>query len=228
MCQIVILTRNIEEDKPLREKLEDLGHEVFCSRSMVTQFLDGNPLVASDFPIVLLSATLTNELVGQLLAKQQLAAKVVIRCDWSEPEDDLLAQWTSLGLTATMTMDMPLSMLRDLFASHVSKQKGTGLLAVSESKVTTSSLKQVIETFSRAETSLFTMLYQEKGNFLTRQEVAYRIWGGAPTNSNLAQLSQLVNRIRTKLKIKGLPEQLIETHWKRGYRITILFEESEY
>ncbi|WP_265460248.1 winged helix-turn-helix domain-containing protein, partial [Enterococcus sp. HY326] len=67
---------------------------------------------------------------------------------------------------------------------------------------------------------LFEILSNEKGGFLTRKEVAQRMWNGQPTSSHLAQLSQIVSRIRLKFARYGFTEQSIETHWKKGYRVS--------
>ncbi|MHC5250689.1 winged helix-turn-helix domain-containing protein [Enterococcus sp. LJL90] len=221
MNQVLLLTTNLSADTQLKENLDYLGYEVLCSTQLVEPFMTDNSPLVFNFPVVIFSDTLTNEMVDTILRKGQVAGRVILRCDIPPLNDELTEEWQKLGLTAQFSKYSPLSNLRELLSSsrqlHFSGIKARQPGGTLASTVT---FMEAIGTFSSKERKLFEILSNEKGGFLTRKEVAQRMWNGQPTSSHLAQLSQIVSRIRLKFARYGFTEQSIETHWKKGYRVS--------
>ncbi|WP_265460369.1 winged helix-turn-helix domain-containing protein [Enterococcus sp. HY326] len=221
MNQVLLLTANPSADKQLKENLEYLGYEVLHSTQLVEPLMLAKTPFVLDLPVVIFSETLPSETVETILRQGQIVNCVILRCDTDLLNDELYEEWQKLGLTAKFSTGISLSSLRELLSS--SRQlhfREIRSCPPNRHKMTNDSYNLAISTFSKKERQLFEILFDEKKGFLTRKEVAQRMWNGQTTSSHLAQLSQIVSRIRLKFARYGFTEQIIETHWKKGYKIS--------
>lgn len=223
MNQVLILTTNVLADKKLKEHLDYLGYEVLCSAQLINPLLSNKGSMLLDFPIVVFSETLTNDIVENILKQGQVSGRVLLRIDGDPLNNDLATTWTQLGLTAMLSTEESIINLREILSVSIRIKSESQELSHQHCDnrfLPFSSLEEVLSNFSENERCLFQTLHQEKGGFLTRKEIACIMWNTQPTNSNLAQLSQLINRIRFKLAKYGFSSQCVETHWKKGYRLS--------
>jgi DNA-binding response OmpR family regulator len=71
---------------------------------------------------------------------------------------------------------------------------------------------------SNQERQVFEILYNAKGKVISREDICNKIWAQV-TNSNLAQTSTIVRRIKVKLEDSGFVNCDLQTIWGKGYRI---------
>ncbi len=90
------------------------------------------------------------------------------------------------------------------------------------------SLTALVSNLSGKEKVFFNILYRKKGEFISRMDLSKLIWEKDPNNSTLAQLSQIVGRVKRKMQSTGIDSSLIKTHWKKGYALhSSLYESIE-
>ncbi|MHC5247608.1 winged helix-turn-helix domain-containing protein [Enterococcus sp. LJL90] len=228
MKQIIILTQNYMINQELRENLTTLGYEVLCSTDILHQILYQNDFRFLNLVnLVFFSESIADETLSAALAHREVAEKIIFRIDSEVPSEETTRYWQERGVDAWLKPDSSLKEMREALSEVLKAQRCSPELSgvngrndLSQGATFETSIEAIQDTLSSRERKLFKLLYQEKGQFLTRKEVAARLWQSGPTESHLAQLSQLVSRIRLKIHAAGFPSGCIETHWKKGYRIS--------
>lgn len=223
METMMVLTKNIVAEATLQERLQTLGYEVYVSNNALQTLLRTaccSDIVAFDF--LLISSTVSDEESQQLLKELPPEGPHVFRLDNGQLTEDEQDRWTQLGVTCCIPSESSLTLLRETFASSsVARLRPDQSHPLAQPRpLTESQLRTFLTSLSRKERSVFRVLYRAQGVALQRQEVAEHVWHQAATSSTLAQLSQLVNRIRDKCREHGLSYTLIETHWRTGYQLS--------
>lgn len=70
------------------------------------------------------------------------------------------------------------------------------------------------------ESNVLKVLLEEKHQVISRQNLARKIWEKGNLSSCMSRLSMLIRKIREKLNVD---DEVIQTNWGSGYRLTPAF-----
>ncbi|EOH93735.1 winged helix-turn-helix domain-containing protein [Enterococcus pallens] len=222
MCNIMIITRNILVEQQLQQRLQHLGHEVFCTgiETCHAQLR----LLVEFFDSIILSETLSNEdaqlIIDQVESKEQPIE--VLRKVETLPSKEQSSEFAKLGIKSYLSIDASLEELREKYAkqqkSWVRDTKTVFNLVTKRSYVNVHLAKN--------EKKLMKILLENAGSCVERNIICEKIWDNQPTNSSMSQLSALIKKIQTKFEEAGLEHKLVLTYWGRGYQINPQAEEA--
>lgn len=217
MSQILLLTNNPLNEQDFEDRLRQLGHEVFTSKLMINLCLlekSTHDLIRM-FDLIILSETLANAEVKELLGTLRTCATSILRKSDERLEETDLEEWKGLGLTEWIESQPTLEVLREkLSCEKVRKEGNIVFLPKAEEKRSLSSF-----SLSGGEVKLFQVLYQQQKQTVPRDELCLRMWNRGKSNSSMSQLSVMVKHLKDKLAEQGVEGPIIETCWGRGYRM---------
>lgn len=217
MSQILLLTNNPLNEQAFEKRLRQLGHEVFTSRLLVDIILIKNESkgLIQIFDHIVVSETIANTEVIQLAkALKEYLIPVFRKSD--EPMDETqLNEWKEAGITDLIKSQPSIEVLRETLSCDKEKNDEKIVFLQSAAK------KRSISSFSLSsgELKLFTILYEQKRQTLSREEICLRIWNKQKSNSNMSQLSVMVKHLKNKLATQNVGGPIIETCWGQGYRL---------
>lgn len=220
MTKVLILTKSILNEQTFQKKLQELNHEVYCSVSFFKEDNKKQPdkTIINFFDTLIVSETLNraeSERVLSILEPNGIA--VIRKCD-AIPSKSEEREWQLLGITNWVRRDESMEGLREFF--EMIKHKFSKKLYV-ETKVRPPSVSFRNVHLSQREQMLLKYLFYSKSVVLDRDQLCRKIWGEKETtNSNLSQLSALVNRVKRKFETILPESEIIETHWGRGYSLS--------
>ncbi|MDT2661652.1 winged helix-turn-helix domain-containing protein [Enterococcus hulanensis] len=217
MSQILLLTNNPLNEQAFEERLRQLGHEVFTSKLMINLCLSekSNHDVIRMFDLIILSETLANAEVKELLGKLSTSSMPILRKSDEQLDEAQLEEWNEKGLTEWIESQPTLEVLREkLSGERVRKEGNIVFLPKNEEKRSLTSF-----SLSSGEIKLFQVLYEQQKQAVPREELCLRIWNRGKNNSSMSQLSVMVKHLKDKLAGQGVEGPIIETCWGRGYRL---------
>ena len=222
MCNIMIITRNILVEQTLQQRLQHLGHEVFCTG--IETCHAKLQLLINFFDSIILSETLSNE-ESQLIIQQVESAEQsveILRKVETLPSKEQSAEFADLGIQSYLSIDASLEELREKYAKKQKSwvKEATAVLNL----VTKRSYLDV--RLAKNEKKLMKILLENAGSCVERNTICKKIWGNQPTNSSMSQLSALIKKIQIKFDEAGLEQKLVLTYWGRGYQINPQAEEA--
>lgn len=208
------------------EQLHSLGHEVLCSKKLVTdlQRKGGVNSVSDYFNVVIFSETISDNDVKNIIPLIVHQFSMILRKTDKELCQESRDQWKKYGVVDFTSQETPLDELREIL---IPKNQRNELLEASFVECHKSSLENLYISLSAQEKEVFTLLEEENGNFVSREKLCYHLWNGAPTNSMESRLSGIVKNLRKKIGGAGFNESSLVTSWGRGYRLKEL-ELQEY
>lgn len=217
MSQILLLTNNPLNEQAFEKRLRQLGHEVFTSRLLVDIILINNESkgLIQIFDHIVVSETIANTEVIQL-AKGLKEYLIPVYRKSDEPMDETqLNEWKEAGITDLIKSQPSIEVLRETLSCDKEKNDEKIVFLQSVAK------KRSISSFSLSsgELKLFTILYEQKRQTLSREEICLRIWNKQKSNSNMSQLSVMVKHLKNKLATQNVGGPIIETCWGQGYRL---------
>ncbi len=216
MSQILLLTNNPLNEQSFEERLRQLGHEDFTSKLMIHLCLSQNSKhdLIRMFDLIILSETLANAEVKELLGTLSTCATPILRKSDERLEETDLEEWKEQGLTEWIVSQPTLEVLREkLSCEKVRKEGNIVFLPKAEDKRPMSGF-----SLSGGEVKLFQLLFQQKKT-VPREEICLRMWNRGKSNSSMSQLSVMVKHLKDKLAGQGVEGPIIETCWGRGYRL---------
>ncbi|MDT2598699.1 winged helix-turn-helix domain-containing protein [Enterococcus hulanensis] len=217
MSQILLLTNNPLNEQAFEERLRQLGHEVFTSKLMINLCLSekSNHDVIRMFDLIILSETLANAEVKELLGKLSTSSMPILRKSDEQLDEAQLEEWNEKGLTEWIESQPTLEVLREkLSGERVRKEGNIVFLPKNEEKRSLTSF-----SLSSGEIKLFQVLYEQQKQAVPREDLCLRIWNRGKNNSSMSQLSVMVKHLKDKLAGQGVEGPIIETCWGRGYRL---------
>jgi len=217
MSQILLLTNNPLNEQAFEGRLRQLGHEVFTSRMMINlcQTEKSNREFIRMFDLIILSETLANAEVKELITNLRNYSTPILRKSDEQLEDAQLDEWKEQGLTEWIVSQPTLEVLREkLSCEKVRKEGNIVFLPKVEGKRSLSSF-----SLSSGEVKLFQVLYEQQKQTIPREEICLRMWNRGKSNSSMSQLSVMVKHLKDKLAGQGVEGPIIETCWGRGYRL---------
>ncbi|MBO0413696.1 helix-turn-helix domain-containing protein [Enterococcus hulanensis] len=216
MSQILLLTNNPLNEQAFEERLRQLGHEVFTSKLMIELCLsqNSNHEIIRMFDLIILSETLANVEVKELLGALSVNEMSILRKSDERLDETELEEWKGHGLTEWIGSQPTLEDLREkLSCEKVRKEGNIVFLPKAEDKRPMSGF-----SLSSGEVKLFQLLFQQKQT-VAREELCLRMWNRGKSNSSMSQLSVMVKHLKDKLAGQGVEGPIIETCWGRGYRL---------
>lgn len=229
---VLILSRSVLSEEKLRRNLEFLGYEVFCSASVLNELLisKGSKWL-NLFQIVILSETVSDVEMNHLLSIFGSKKLRVYRIENDPFEKSVIEEWEKLGVNGWLETQSSLTELRESLSENMSQlpdenlQQYFGEGAVDKNY----QFELFFKTLSNKERELMSILYQNDGKVISREEVTEAVWGGEVTQSQLAQLSQITRKIREKMTRFSIDNRCLETSWGKGYSLSKEFcEEVNY
>ncbi|MBV7389501.1 helix-turn-helix domain-containing protein [Enterococcus sp. ALS3] len=222
MNTVLILTQNLLAENDLRQKLELLGYEVLCSNSLVNLILNDRTRAFNNlsvFEIIIFSETLSDDTTEQLLRK---IAKNGIRT-YRVDEGSLIEDFEEMGLSGWLTPNMSLKEIREVLIKTGPTTENDRLkmsAGLQGEETEQQSLQNFLNDLSKNERRAFNELYQANGEIVGRNELASCLWSGETTQSNLAQLSQIIRKLRQKMENENIDGNYIITNWRKGYYLS--------
>lgn len=213
MCKIMIITRNILVEQNLQQQLQHLGHEVFCTGIDTCHFKLA--LFVEIFDSIILSETLSNEETQLILQQVNLEEQSieVLRKVEILPSKEQSAELTELGIDSYLSICATLEELREKYATKQSSNDANTIINfVAKRPYSPINL-------AKNEKKLMTILLENAGSCVERNQICEAIWGIQPTNSSMSQLSALIKKIQIKFDGAGLEQKLVLTYWGRGYQL---------
>lgn len=231
MNQVLILTRNILSDQETQRKLQSLNYEVFSSTKLFDycsknrEGLD----VLHFFQYIILSETICESEVDDLGPVLKGYSDHIIRKVENE-EAAKQADYYKRGIVSGLiTTNDSIDELRERLAQLKStsktgianqkmiveaKEYGKGKLSMNRLEV-----RSILNRLSKNELKVLSALLQNEDRVVTREEICERVWGESISNSQLASLSSITSRLKTKFSKMNLEQSAIQTFWGRGYQL---------
>ena len=217
MSQILLFTNNPLNERLIEKRLRQLGHEVFTTKQMIQRCLstESNKEFIQLFHHIILSETLANREVKQLLEVLKSYPLPILRKSDEYLEEADLEQWQTLGVTEWLETHPSLEALREKLCCEKTVNSGEVIpLPRAENRCALSSLN-----LSMGELNLFILLYRQQGQPISREEICLHLWNRKKNKSSMSQISVLVRYLRNKLAAQKIDGPIIETCWGKGYRM---------
>ncbi|MGG5318573.1 winged helix-turn-helix domain-containing protein [Enterococcus sp. AZ072] len=229
MKHVLILTRNVLSEESLIQQLHYLNYEVLCSAHLIQPLEDGKILpVISYFKIVIISETISDNEVVNILPTLNSYGLVVIRAGES-PSPDEKRMWKENGILHWINKLPSVKELREGLAEAAiileekigNKDHFKSFSTKHVIPLHAGNLRSVYMNFTKSQKNIFDRLLwaQNQETILSRKDLCDYLWNDGITNSNLSQLSCLIQKIRNKFKQCGLPYDVITTVWGKGYEL---------
>ncbi|MBO1308056.1 response regulator transcription factor [Enterococcus sp. 669A] len=228
MQHVLLLTKNVLAEERLIKKLHHLNYEVLCSSDWIEHLAQGkSPLRLNYFQAVILSDTLSDSDLVRFLPNLSSPSLAIIRVstpeytedrdklsewvhEWIAKEDSLEQIREALYRTVKETKPQPLNVTFSADFSKIGNNDSSESNLVSGLRIKLSKKeKKVLDHLVAAGA---------KEVILDRKELCEYIWG-IDSDSNMSQLSCLINKIKKKFERAGVPGETITTLWGRGYKL---------
>ncbi|MHC5250223.1 winged helix-turn-helix domain-containing protein [Enterococcus sp. LJL90] len=227
MKKLLIFTKNIMSELELQKRLILLGYEVFCSQNIFEVLKNRQSInFLSFFNGIIFSETISNEEIAEFSCTTNLQGLIKFRADAGEVSEEKKLVLEEKGIDGWLDYDMSLKDLRDEVSEVFQKTvtvDNNNRAVITINKTSPNQVKQLINLLSAKEKKVFMILYEANGRSVSRKEILEKIWDEDISNSNLTQLSQIIQRIRFKMEKSGFDGTLLETQWKKGYALSDLF-----
>ena len=216
--RILLLTNNLFYEQSMQDKLQILNYETFCSESFSkADYLQELVHVSQHFDVLIFSETISELSIERGLERLKETGIPVIRKHSSETntdETDISKEKESKSYT--LNNDCSLEKLREILSQfeHRTQQNLDTNKTFSQSK---EKIDLIDLHLSSKEYQVISFLYEAGKNVVSREAIAKHIWKDGANNSNLAQISSIIKRIKLKTLNRGIPSKIIRTLWGRGY-----------
>ncbi|GCF93878.1 transcriptional regulator [Enterococcus florum] len=230
---ILLLTKNVLAEASLQKKLQRLNYEVFCSSSLLKKIELEESLSQcfSMFHYTIISETVSDFEMKQILPRLAQSSTVVIRKSDQHVKNAERETWYEEGVKYWVSNESTLEELREIMIDSILETKNmtTNYLFHATEENRLPLMTQEAELGKKRSMSMIALkpverailnrLYQSKGEIVSREDMCKYIWDGVISNSNMVKLSVSVKRLREKLQVEGLPEDTIQTIWRKGYQL---------
>lgn len=217
MERCLIIAKNVLAEKKFQEQIQSMGHEAYCTTSLLSD--DSDYEITNFFSVLIISESITKEELCRILAKtEQRKIKKVRKID-EAPKTDEQNELISLGIEAWLGERSSIEEFHKALyvndSSYLPKETTESKLNGEVSEIT-----ELMYSFSKLERSLFFKLLEMRGGIISREELCIELWEDQCfSQTHLIQLSTLTRNIKTKLRKMHFKGTSIETVWGRGYRL---------
>lgn len=203
--EIVLLTENILVEEKLQLDLQDLGHEVFVSKSFIERLEES---YAFNFDVYIISNTIPKKQKEKIVNKlKKKKSSFIFKLSNKKKEVDV----------ETIDNMKKETIIYEYDTLETLNEKIEVFDTLDE---IVSSEKMHILGLSKNEKKIFIFLLENFDTTISRKALCELMWNGMMTDSNLSQLSSLIKRINRKLDKDGRNNLTIKTSWKNGYYCT--------
>ncbi|WP_265456055.1 winged helix-turn-helix domain-containing protein [Enterococcus sp. HY326] len=230
MSRAAVLSRSSTIDSQIDVKLKKLGYEVFFSIEILDLLLKKSKETQRFFelfPLVIFSETVPDKEIEQIIQQHQFDRTRFFRCDTSIPTEEEFAQWQKIGLKNWLQSEISLSDLREKLAEPITVVLQSEWGIQEHEPIDTVIRFSFENRLSPKEKQLYEILKEQPGNFINRNDLSEYIWQREGDNSTFSQLSQLVKKVKFKMKKSGIDPDLFMSNWRDGYALSeTLFDEN--
>lgn len=215
---ILLLTKSLSFERDFVRSLNDLGHEVLCSKKFLTdlQTKDYFGIDLNYFDTLILSETISDQEVSKILPFFLNFTCMVYRKTTNPLPPEVAGAWRELGIRGFISQLTGFDDLREeLTACNEKKSALKWETGDSDERA----LEMLVRDFSNQELQVFRILQGTKGNYISRDSLSQKLWGEPPTKSKESRLSGIIRSIKRKLSEYGFDDSCLETSWGRGYRL---------
>lgn len=219
MYPVLILTKNSPAEQNLQQQLQQLNYDVYCSTVIARQMRQQRVTKSffEHFSVVLLSETITNNELANLLPCIPLETVTVIRKGTLIPLETEQDEWRKKGISEWIQIDTALEETREFFSQIKEQEKeagySSGYLGLPKRDISTFSLSKMQYAFVQA-------LFQSPDCLLSREDLCSVLWNEAPSASHLSQLSTLVKKLNQTFFDTLSIKVSIQTKWNQGYSLS--------
>lgn len=219
MSRILMLTRCQYVEENFERMIRRLGHEVFCTTSILDTIKYGKPSqeFLEQFQIILLSETIATKECLELIEKIdedqfiiiQLSGKELSKEEQERSQNEriqYLSTSASLETFREVLSQQPKGRIEEIISL------GTGGSYLPEDLLRILSL-------TKMEKRVFQQLIASEGQSVSREELCLAIWKVEPNQSTQSQLSTLIRKIKAKMDDLGINSSCIKTQWGLGYML---------
>lgn len=203
--KILLLTNNILAEKILQDNIQQLGHEIYVSKS----FVDESKISRNfDFNLYIFSNTLSKRRSDKIISRNSIEDnKIIYKSEpyyYQNPFNVINQNPTNKHLT--ISEDEPLEVLEEKFDMLLQPNNSFYSNDFSDFN------------FSTRERKVISLLVSKLNEPCSRDELCSSIWIEGATTSTLSQLSTLIKRINIKLSKNQNTSLRIKTVWGKGYQ----------
>ncbi|MGH1848756.1 helix-turn-helix domain-containing protein [Enterococcus gilvus] len=206
MSQILLLTNNILSEQKFQEMIQNLGHEVYCSSSLIKNRKISNS-VLSNFSIIIFSDTVSNIELETILKDNHFDKQVIIRRGLYCPSKEQKKGFLTLGVTDFISNTVSADELRECLSNRL----------ISSNKYLNSDHSDLLDTLSTKESEVMVALKESNSSIVSRETLCRILWNEPLNNSRKAHLSTLIRNITVKLQKTTMISKPIKTVWGKGY-----------
>lgn len=225
MRPILLLTKNLLIEQPMQEQLQYLNYEVFCSVELTKQ-LKISPHqqeMVQSYQAIIFSETLSDEEIRNLLVFIGNEESVLIRKFGRLPTAEEKEALPKIGVDTWICANQPIDLLREHLAENlenVQKGEAKNVVFLYQKDDFPRTLTDFKNGLTNMECKAFECLLASDGGAISREDMCKYLWGSTPNNSRMTQMSVLIKRLKEKLYNAGFREELIETVWGYGYKLS--------
>lgn len=213
---ILLLTKSLSFEQDFIRNLNDLGHEVLCSKKFLNdlQTRDYFGMDLNYFDSLILSETISDYEVSKILPVFLNFNCSIYRKTTNTVPAETINTWKSLGIAGFISQSTHFDELREELVL-CSQNKTSLKLELSNSEEV--QFETLLRNLSNQELQVFRILQESKNKYISRETLSQQLWGEPPTKSKESRLSGIVRSIKKKLSDYGFDEACLETSWGRGY-----------
>ena len=212
---ILLLTKSLSFEHEFIRKLNNLGHEVLCSKKFLTDLQLNNSfgMDLNYFDTLILSETISDQEVSKFLPFFLNFNCTIYRKTTNEIAIETSNKWKKLGITGFISQNIHFDELREELITCNTHRKAL------KWEETNATLENFLKKLSIQELKVFLVLQKSPNNFVSRESLSHELWGLPPTKSRQSRLSGIVRSIKKKMLDSGFDEECLETTWGRGYHL---------
>lgn len=213
---ILLLTKSLSFEHDFTRNLNDLGHEVLCSKKFLND-LQTNDYFGMDlnyFDSLILSETISDHEVSKILPIFSNFNCSIYRKTKNTMSIETVNTWKSLGIAGFISQSTHFDELREELMLCNQNEPSMKLEIPNNKGIR---LDTLLQSFSNQELQIFQILQESGNKYISRETLSKRLWGEPPTKSKESRLSGIVRSIKRKLSNYGFDATCLETSWGRGY-----------
>lgn len=205
MSEILILTKNILVDQKFQEKIQKLGHEVYCSTSLMEKNKISDYLL-SMFSIIIFSDTVSNLEVKSILEEKNFSNRTFLRIESNHASEENKEELSELGITDFISNSVGSDELREQLSKY---RESTNHISLSFS--------EILKMLSNKEQAVICVLKEATLPVVSRESLCKTIWNEPLNDSRKTHLSTLTRNISLKIESLTNISSPIKTVWGKGY-----------
>ena len=224
MAELLVLTKNVENELLFFDQLRHVGHEVFLSQNVLTYWEQKKslPYWVSGFQLIILSETIPNRILKELLTTAKKNEQTYVLKVDLQPSLEQRRSWSDMGVERWISAQAPLSELSNLLEQAETKKSSISSDSCAGLKDPIGSFRVFQTLLSDVNQQIVEILAKRNGASVGREELSNLLWKKS-TPATLSQLSFRIKKINELIARHLGIERAIATDWGKGYRLREVF-----